>query len=217
MKITLIILTMLWAAAPGVRGVLRESGIARASPGEDHHRAGSGGGSVYASRRPARPLPDRARVLPRGGDPDAVQRFRHQGGVLAAHHGLEPQVAGGRQRRMGRNDQLRGAGRGRPRRIRHRVHRHRTLHAGRRVRGRASRKADRLLLALRARDDGEGEGDRAGVLRHRARAARIGTGAPPAAGRRSRKRRCFRTISTASSRARREIGPPWGCGSRTRC
>ena len=73
----------------------------------------------------------------------------------------------------------------------------------------ASGKADRFRLALRARDDGQGQGDRAGVLRRSAAAGPTGTAAPPAAGRRSRKRRCFRTISTASSRARRAIGPRW--------
>jgi len=41
---------------------------------------------------------------------------------------------------------------------------HDQLHHERRVRSRPSREADRLLLALRAWDDREGEGRRRGVL-----------------------------------------------------
>ena len=47
-----------------------------------------------------------AGVLPRGRDAHAIERLRHQGRSLVAAGGMERQVPGGRQRRMGGHDQL---------------------------------------------------------------------------------------------------------------
>ena len=125
---------------------------------------------------------------------------------------LERQVPGGRQRRLGRSDQLFRDGRRRPRGVCERVHRHRACGRPRDLCARSSRKADRLRLALRARDDREGQGRHPGVLRQRARGCPTGTAARPAGGRASRKRRNFRTTTTASSPARRPTGRPSRCG-----
>ena len=57
-------------------------------------------------------------------------------------------------------------------------------------------KLDRLRLALRTRDDREGQGRHSGVLRQRAPGCPTGTAARPAGDRASRKRRNFRMTTT---------------------
>ena len=161
-------------AVPASCSLVRQPGGACVE-GHDHHDgAARAGGPVLGSRRAARrgkrrqSLQGSSRVLPRGGNPQAHQRFRYQGGSLAACQRLERQVPGRRQRRLGRSDQLFRHGRGRPRRICERVHRHRACGRPRDVCARSSRKADRLRVALRTRNDREGQGRHPGVLRQRA-------------------------------------------------
>ena len=113
-------------------------------------------------------------------------------------------------------DQLFRHGRRGSRRVCERVHRHRTRGRPRHLCARSSRKADRLRLALRTRNDGEGEGDHPGVLRQRAETTPTGTAARPAEDRASRKRRCFPRTTTASSPARRPTARQFPCGLRTR-
>ncbi len=120
-----------------------------------HEREARGAGNVFSARRSAgrsrrtrRLLQRSSRVLPRRGHADAEQRFRHQSRSLAAGERLEREVSGGRQRRLGRRDQLFRDGGRRPRRVCDRVNRHRACRRPRRVCARPSGEADRLLLAL---------------------------------------------------------------------
>ena len=129
-------------------------------------------GAVRRTRRPSRPRQrDRrsAGVLPRGGDAEAVERFRHQDRSLAARtanwNGKFQAVGNGAWTgaigyaamadalRRGYATSSTDTG---PRRRQ------------RELRARPSRKADRLRVSLRARDDRQGQGRRQRVLRQRA-------------------------------------------------
>ena len=81
----------------------------------------------------------------------------------------------------------------------------------------SSREADRFRVALRTRDDREGQGRHPGFLRQRAQAFVLERLLHGRAGRASRKRRNSRTITTASSPERRPTGRPSRYGSPPRC
>ena len=124
-----------------------------------------------------------ARALPRRGDPQALAGLGDRDGGVAAGRELERQVPGGRQRRMGRRDQLRGDGLRPAGRLRDRVHRYRAQGRQCALRDRPSGEGRRLRLPRRARDDGEGEGARSPPSTIARRASRTGTAARPADGR----------------------------------
>ena len=146
-------------------GALRRPGGSR--PAECHHHLGGdrGGGSVHvAGRRERGALARTPVVLPRRGDIEAVARFGNQDRGLAAVSGVEPQVPGGRQRRVQRRDRARRDGGGAWPRLRRRLHRYGSRGGQREVRLRSPGKGDRLRLARGARDDGGCEEDRRGPL-----------------------------------------------------
>ena len=109
-----------------------------------------------------------ARILPCGCDSQAVERFRYQGGSLAAGFGLEREIPGCRERRLVRIDQSQRNDSGAAARLCHEFDRYRT-HGGQRsfCHG-SSRETDRLRVAVGTRDDGEGQGSDPQLLRYRA-------------------------------------------------
>ena len=84
---------------------------------------------------------------------NAIERFRYQDRGLAAGVGLERQVPGGRQRRLGGIDQLRRNGGGADARVCHELDRHAATGRRRPVDA-ESREVDRFRLSRRPRNDG---------------------------------------------------------------
>ena len=161
------------ACGTGVRRLLRQPGHPGVEGHDDHLGSARAGRSVLGARRAAshrkrrQSLRQSLRILPGGRHSQTNQRFRHQDRSLAARGWLERQVSGGRERRLGRIDQLCRDGRGGSRRLCERLHRHRARGRTRDLRARSSGKAHRLCVALRARNDREGQSRDPGLLRQR--------------------------------------------------
>ena len=127
--------------------------------------AAAGGGRGGRAARPRRAAADAAGALPRRARSSSRRPIRRSRWKPGCRPRLERQVPGGRQRRLGRHDQLCGDGRPPCRKATPPPPPTPATRAATRLRPRPSGEAHRLRLSRHARDDREGQGADRGLLR----------------------------------------------------